>query len=81
MVTAMVALIHLDAQLGAGLRFATGHATSINSKRVPQFILCPSRAICQSGIYECRECRVFVTEPDEHHLAIIDGECLLLNPS
>jgi hypothetical protein len=31
-----------DAQPGAGLRFATGHVSSINSKRVPQFILCPS---------------------------------------
>ncbi len=72
MLHSTVALSDLDAQLGAGGRFATSHVTRTKSTRVPQFILCPScgrrlRMISKSDIYECKECRVFVTEPDERH--------------
>jgi hypothetical protein len=68
MVPAMVALTHPDAQLTGG-PFETGHLTSMNPKHVPQFRLCPScgrnmRAIHESEIYECKPCRVFVTERD-----------------
>jgi len=64
----MVALTHPDTQLAGGL-FETGHLTGINPKHVTQFRPCPScgkhmRTISKSNVYECKECRVFVTEPD-----------------
>jgi tRNA(Ile2) C34 agmatinyltransferase TiaS len=67
MVPAMVALPHLDAQLAAGLNFEAGNSTSMNPQ-VTRFTLCPScgrhmRTFSKSEIYECKECRVFVTEP------------------
>jgi hypothetical protein len=41
----------------------------LNAKHVTQFRPCPScgkymRTISKSDVYECKECRVFVTEPD-----------------
>jgi tRNA(Ile2) C34 agmatinyltransferase TiaS len=68
MVPAMVALPHLDAQLAAGLNFEAGNSTSMNPQ-VTRFTLCPScgrhmRTFSKSEIYDCKECRVFVTEPD-----------------
>jgi tRNA(Ile2) C34 agmatinyltransferase TiaS len=68
MLPAMVALLHRDEQRSAGLNFQSGHLVDVNRKRVTQFNLCPScgrymQAISKSEIYECKECRVFVTQP------------------
>jgi hypothetical protein len=63
----MVALTHPDGQLADRL-FETGHLASGNPKQVPEFRLCPScsghmQVIFKTEIYECKECRVFATEP------------------
>jgi hypothetical protein len=65
---AMVALPRLVAQLAAGRRFETDHFSGANPKRAMQPKLCPAcgshmRTIFKSEIYECKECRVFATEP------------------
>jgi len=64
----MVALSHFGGELPGGLSFETGPLTNTNPKRVTPFRLCPScgrrmLAISKSEIYECKECRVFATEP------------------
>jgi predicted RNA-binding Zn-ribbon protein involved in translation (DUF1610 family) len=66
-VPVMLAVPHLSAKLAAGPNFETGHLINTKSS-ITQFRLCPScgrrmRAISKSEIYECKECRVFVTEP------------------
>jgi tRNA(Ile2) C34 agmatinyltransferase TiaS len=70
MVPVMVALPDLGRQLVARLNVETGHLTNTNPNRATQFRFCPScgrrmLAISKSEIYECKECRVFVTEPTE----------------
>ena len=68
MVPAKVALLRLDEQRSADLNFQSGHFVDLNRKCVTQFTPCPScgrymQAISKSEIYECKECRVFVTQP------------------
>jgi len=60
-------LLRPDERRSAGLNFQSGHLVDVNRKRVTQFNLCPScgrsmQAISKSEIYECKECRVFVTQ-------------------
>jgi tRNA(Ile2) C34 agmatinyltransferase TiaS len=64
----MTALPHAREPLANGLFFESGHLASIAPKRVTQFTLCPSCGSCMgavpnSDVFECKECRVLVTQP------------------
>jgi ribosomal protein L37AE/L43A len=64
---AMAPLSRPDLQLAAR-PFETSRLTSLNAKSLSQLRSCPScgrpmRARSEAEIYECKACRVFVTEP------------------
>jgi len=59
---------HASELLSPDLFVTSGHLTSMHLKRVPQLRPCPScgkhmAKVSTSEIYECKTCRVFVTEP------------------
>jgi hypothetical protein len=61
---------HAGKRLAADLLFTSGPLTGQHLKRVLQFKPCPScgkpmATISSSQIYECKGCRVFVTEPHD----------------
>ena len=60
-------LLHVGQDLAPDRFFTTRHLTGMPLKRVPQLSPCPScgkpmLTISTSEIYECKGCRLFVTE-------------------